>query len=92
MGLKKQNYENILNTLLLVTVVKLTSLLLHCTDTYHLTFQPETNSNTHAKDMTLNPHESDTNGFSSGKAGFDPSVGLLGFVVDTVHWKRLFRE
>jgi len=34
--------------------------------------------------MTANPHESDTNRFSSGKAGSDLSVGLLGFVLDTV--------
>jgi len=33
LGLKKQNYENISSTLLSVTVIKLTGLLPHCTDT-----------------------------------------------------------
>ena len=40
--------------------------------------------------MTVNPHESDTNGFSSGKADFDFSVGLLEFVVDTVILEEAF--
>jgi hypothetical protein len=40
--------------------------------------------------MTVNAHESETNGLSSGKACSDLSVGLLGFVVDTVTLEEAF--
>jgi hypothetical protein len=40
--------------------------------------------------MTVNLHESDTNGLSTRKAGSDLSVGLLGFAVDTVTLEEAF--
>jgi len=38
----------------------------------------------------VNPHESDTNGLSSGKVGSDLRVGLLGFVVDIATLEEAF--
>ena len=40
--------------------------------------------------MTANPHESDTKELSLGKEDSDLSVGLLGFVVDTVTLEEVF--
>jgi hypothetical protein len=42
--------------------------------------------------MTVNPHENDTNGILSGKAGSDLRVGLIGFVLDTVTLEEAFSQ